>query len=68
VVNATFRPLYDRERDPLKIVQEDGWAPEAVRMDTENLTFTGIRFPDRPARSHAVGLQLLSHTKFTITW
>jgi hypothetical protein len=27
VVNATSRPLYTRERDPVPIVQEDGWAP-----------------------------------------
>jgi hypothetical protein len=27
VVNATPRPLYPQERDPLPIVQEVGWAP-----------------------------------------
>jgi hypothetical protein len=26
-VNATFRPLYLREKDPLAIAQEAGWAP-----------------------------------------
>jgi len=26
VVNATFRPLYTRERDPVPVVQEDGLA------------------------------------------
>jgi hypothetical protein len=28
VVNATPQPLYPRERDPVPIVQEGGWAPE----------------------------------------
>jgi hypothetical protein len=32
VVNATLRPLYSRERDPVPIIglQEAGWAPEPV--------------------------------------
>ena len=30
VVNATPRPFYPRERDPVPIVQEAGWAPRPV--------------------------------------
>ena len=51
VVNATPRPLYPRERDPVPIVQEAGWAPGQVWKGAENLACSGIRSPDRPARS-----------------
>jgi hypothetical protein len=54
VVNATPRPLYPRERDPVPIVQEDGWAPGPVWTGAENLAPTGIRSPDRPARSQSL--------------
>jgi hypothetical protein len=37
--------------DPVPIVQEAGWAPGPVWTGTENLTPTGIRSPDHPARS-----------------
>jgi hypothetical protein len=30
VVNATPRPIYPGERDPVPIVQEAGWAPRSV--------------------------------------
>jgi hypothetical protein len=30
-------PLYPRERDPLPIVQEAGWAPGLAWMGAENL-------------------------------
>ena len=43
VVNATPRPLYPWERDPVPIVQEDGWAAEPVWIGAENLVPTGIR-------------------------
>ena len=59
MVNATPRPLYPRERDPVPIVQEAGWAPGPVRTGAENLSLTGIRSPDRPARSES--LYLLSY-------
>jgi len=52
VVNATPRPLYPRERNALLIVQEDGWAPGPVWKCVENLAFTRIRSPDRPARHY----------------
>jgi len=38
VVNATTRPLYPRERDPVPIVQEAGWAPGPVWTGAENST------------------------------
>jgi hypothetical protein len=38
-------------KDPVPIVQEAGWAPGPVWIGAENLVPTGIRFPDRPARS-----------------
>ena len=43
-------PLYPRERYPVPIVQEDGWIPGPVWTGAENLA-TGIRSPDRPART-----------------
>jgi hypothetical protein len=54
MANATTRPLYPRERDPVRIVQEAGWVPKPVRTAAENLTPTGIRSPDRPARSESL--------------
>ena len=36
------------------IVQEVGWASGPVWTGAENLTPTGIRFPDRPARSKSL--------------
>ena len=38
-------------KDPVPIVQEAGWAPGPVWTGVENLAPTGIRSPDRPARS-----------------
>jgi hypothetical protein len=49
VVNATPRPLYPRERDPVPIVQDAGWAPGPVWKGAKNLVPIGIRSPDRPA-------------------
>ena len=45
--------------DPVSIVQEAGWAPGPVWTCEENRTPTGIRSPDRPARSES--LYRLSH-------
>ena len=42
--------LYPR-KDPVPIVQETGWAPGPVWTGAENIAHTGIRYPDRPARS-----------------
>ena len=43
VVNAGLQPLYSRERHPVLIVWEVGWAPGPVWTGAENLTPTGIR-------------------------
>jgi len=51
VVNATTRPLYHPERDVVPIVLE---ASEPVWTGAENLASTGIRSPDRPARSESL--------------
>jgi hypothetical protein len=51
VVNATLRPNYSRERDPLPIVQEIGWAPGPVGTGEENLATNVIRSPGCPARN-----------------
>jgi hypothetical protein len=42
------------ERDPVFIVQEAGWASGQVCTGAENLASTGIRSPDRPARSESL--------------
>ena len=38
-------------KNPVPIVQEAGWAPGPVWTGAENLAPTGIRSPDRPART-----------------
>ena len=43
VVNATPRPLYPRERDPVRNVQEAGWAPGPLWTGAENHAPTEIR-------------------------
>ena len=45
--------LYPRER-PGNHVQEAGWAAGPVWTGAENLAPTGIRSPDRPARSQSL--------------
>ena len=42
------------EKNPVPIVQEAGWAPGTVWTGAENLAPTGIRSPDRPARSESL--------------
>jgi hypothetical protein len=44
---------YPRERDPVPYVQEVGWVPGLVWTGAENLTPTGIRYLDSPARSES---------------
>jgi len=66
VVNATPRPLYPGN-DPVPIVHEAGWAPGPVWTDAENLASTGIRSPDRPARSESLyRLSYPGHNRRTI--
>jgi hypothetical protein len=50
-VQRTSLSFYPREGDTVPIVQEAGWAPGPVCTGAENLAPTGIRYPDRPARS-----------------
>jgi hypothetical protein len=45
------RAALPRERDPVPIVQGAGWIPGPVGIGAENLAPTGIRSPDRQARS-----------------
>ena len=41
-------------KDPVPNVQEAAWAPGPVWTGAENLASTGIRSPDRPARSQSL--------------
>ena len=41
-------------KDPLLIVQEDGWAPGPVWADAEYFASPGIRSWDRPVRSESL--------------
>ena len=43
VVNATPRPLYLQERDPVRNIQEAGWATGPDWTGAKNLAPTGIR-------------------------
>ena len=43
-----------QEKDPVLIVLGTGWAPGSVWAGAENLATTGIRSPDRPARSESL--------------
>ena len=47
---AAFPP----EKEPVPIVQEAEWAPGPVWTGVEFLALTGIRSPDRPARSESL--------------
>jgi len=49
----TPRPcgFYPRDREPVPVLQEAGWAPRSVWTGAENLAPTGIRSPDCPART-----------------
>ena len=53
-VSVTPRPLFTPGKDLVPIVQEAGWAPGPVWTGAENLAPTGIRSPDRPARSQSL--------------
>ena len=60
------RPLFTHGKDPVPIVQEAGWAPGPVWTGAENLAPTGIRSPDRPARSQS--LYRLSYPAHSLQW
>jgi hypothetical protein len=67
-VSVTPRPLFTPGKDPVLIVQEAGWAPGPVWTGAENLAATGIRSPDRPARSQLLyQLRYPAHT-YTYLW
>jgi len=53
-VSVTPRPLFTRGKTPVPILQEAGWTPGPVWTGAENLASTGIRSPDRPARSESL--------------
>jgi hypothetical protein len=53
-VRVTPPPLFTPGKDPVPIIQEAGWAPGPVWAGAENLAPTGIRPPDRPARSQSL--------------
>jgi hypothetical protein len=50
VISTSPRPLYPG-KDPVPIVQEAGWDPGPFWTCAKNLVPTGIRSPDRTARS-----------------
>ena len=53
-------------KDPVPIVDEVGWAPGPVWTGAENLSPTGIRSPDRPARSQSLyRLHYPAHVRVT---
>jgi hypothetical protein len=54
VINATPRPFYPRERDPVPIVQEAVRASGPVWTGAENLAFIGFQSPDRPPHSESL--------------
>ena len=54
MVNATPRLLYRRGEKKVPIEEEAGWARGTVWTGAENLAFTEIRSPDRPARNDAL--------------
>ena len=53
-MSVTPRPLFTTGKDSVPIVQEVGWAPGPVWKGAENVASTGIRSPDRPARSYSL--------------
>jgi hypothetical protein len=57
VAKATPRPLYPREKAPVPIVEEAGWAPGSVGMGVEkrkSLAPIGVRIPDCATRSKSL--------------
>ena len=63
------QPLFTPGKDPVPIVQEAGWAPGPVWTGAENLVPTGIRSPDRPARSQSLyQLSYLGHDVHIATY
>ena len=53
-VSVTPRPLFTPWKDAVPIAQKAGWTPGPVWTGAENLASTGIRSPNRPARSQSL--------------
>ena len=53
-VSVTPRPLFTPVKDSLPTVQEAGWAQDRARQVRKISPPTGIRSPDRPARSQSL--------------
>ena len=68
-VSVTPRPLFTPGKDPVPILQEARWAPGPVWTGAKNLTPTGIRSPDRPARSQSLyGMSYPTHGRILCQW
>ena len=62
-VSVTLRPLFTPGKDTVPIVEEAGWAPRPIWTGAKILVPTGIRSPDRPARSQSLyRLRYPAHT------
>ena len=68
MASAKPRPLYPRERDQVPILVEARWAPRAVWTAAENVALTGIRFPDRPARSESLYWLTYPYPHLRLLW
>ena len=68
MVNATSRPLYPREGDPVPVTEQAEWASGTVRTGAENLASIGIRSPDLPTElsQHALRQMNLSMSDTSI--
>jgi hypothetical protein len=53
-VSVMPRPLSTPGKYPVPIVQEPGWGTGPVWTGADNVAPTGIRSPDRPARSQSL--------------
>ena len=67
VVSSTPRPCFTPGKDPVPIVQEAGWAPGPGTTGAKSRP-TGIRSPDRPARSQSLyRLSYPAHRNITVS-
>jgi len=64
VVNATFRPIYPKEKPGTHCIGA-GWTPGPVWTVSENLTPTGIRSLDRPAGGESLYRQICRGLLYT---
>jgi len=67
-VSSTLRPLFTPGKDPVPIVQKAGWASGSVWTGGKSRPLTGIRSPDRPARSQSESSQVLCIFLEQFTW